>query len=232
MRSTLIGVVLIEFMLALVLGLLLLVIASNLYLSMQKSMTLQTSLYMVDMNARLAIDILATDIQKAGYAGCMRFTNGLTIIGPDAINVKYADYPYARLIKNLGQIVYVSKDFLFKVNDYLIAADCKHNEFLRVSSVSDEGDLQKLILTKPLSNTFDGYTEVARLINHTYYLAYTSRKDIQGKLIRALYMRDIQVAELVAGIDDLKVSQNHGVNIDLVTRYGKISREWHAYVSI
>lgn len=64
------GVTLIELLVALVLGLVLLTGIGHLFLATNRTLTLQDELSRIQENARLAIDLMTTDIRSAGFTGC------------------------------------------------------------------------------------------------------------------------------------------------------------------
>ncbi len=64
------GFSLVELMIAMVLGLLLLTGAGNLFLATNKTWTLQDELARIQENARLAMELLGNSIRTAAYTGC------------------------------------------------------------------------------------------------------------------------------------------------------------------
>ena len=65
-----IGSILIELMLVMVIGLLLISFLLETYTTSKQSYALQSALSQLQDNAKTAIDILKSDIHKAGYIGC------------------------------------------------------------------------------------------------------------------------------------------------------------------
>ena len=64
------GISLVELLVALVLGLVLITGISHLFLATNRTLTLQNELSRIQENARLAIDLLTTDIRSAGFTSC------------------------------------------------------------------------------------------------------------------------------------------------------------------
>ena len=77
------GISLVELLVSLLLGLVLLTGISHLFLSINRTLTLQDELSRIQENARLAIDLVASDVRSAGFTGCPmngNLANNLTAI--------------------------------------------------------------------------------------------------------------------------------------------------------
>ncbi|HCU05254.1 MAG: hypothetical protein A2X77_00290 [Gammaproteobacteria bacterium GWE2_42_36] len=105
--------------------------------------------------------------------------------------------------------VVVSLDQPFEVGDDVLIADCHHAETLQVQSVKIiPGVQQTLTFTQPFQGDFSANAVIGLLVTKIFFIQNTSRKDITGALIPALYEMNAagEKSEVVAGIKTLQVT--------------------------
>ena len=80
------GLTLVELMIAMVLGLLLILAASQVFLSSKRTYTTQEAVSRIQENGRFGIDILSRNIRKAGYTPCGNTTTSVNVINTASTN--------------------------------------------------------------------------------------------------------------------------------------------------
>jgi type IV pilus assembly protein PilW len=220
------GIVLIEMIIVVAIGLLLVSVLTEMYLVNQKSLRLQTALYDSQDNAKTAISILSAEIHQAGRIGCARLTsefpmtsiheyrltpeNKMTGNSFNEITVRYAAYPNAFLKLSMQdeKTIHASSDIHFASGDILLISNCKRAEIFAVEEVKIKNGVQKIIPAFSLHNLYEKNSEVSRLIINKYYIAKTNRTHQDGTPVYSLFLQDIRhhKTELVAGVDSMRVA--------------------------
>lgn len=218
------------------------------YISAQNNLLKQVSFSHEQENARLALEILSSEIRMAGYIGCLKISDNFplkSIINPqnkivvtvNSITVRHVNLTHANLLSEMrGQsTLHVTLKPDFAINDILIISDYKAAEVFKVKKIQLEKTKQKITTDKPLLNHFAENAEVGRLEINTYFIAKTERKTKTGETIYALHMQDIHgyKTELVEGINAATFRVDaHGVEMELAvaTSSGSINT-WYSYVA-
>lgn len=234
---------LVELMVALLLAMLVLSIATTLYLSAQASFTHVNAMSEIQENSRLIAELLRLPIQMAGQIGCGKLTEDFPIFNSTAyplttknkilikdneITVRSASQEVNTLMKNMRslRVFYLSSVPKFSVGDVLIISDCQRADVFLVAEVEITHELQRLTAVQPLSKLYGAQSEVSKLEIKRFFVKDTGRKFSNGEAINALYVDDLQshVNELVQGVNVMQVSlfSNSSVEIrmDLSADYG------------
>jgi hypothetical protein len=245
MYKTTNGMMLVEAMLASLLGLLLVSCLFKLYISMQKSYQLHTSLTQVQASLQSTLDILTHEIRLAGYIGCAKLTDDFPIksyqsyslttknklqLFETAVSVKHASQKYVNLARPMQSFftLELTNQHTFKVGDILIISDCRHAEIFCVKKISHLRDKQIIVPDGGLHSLFDDIAEVSRFESHYFYLEHNALYD---ENIRRSKMR------LVDGINSLSINTNNtgGYNtaaIKVAAKMNLIEKKWYAYVAL
>lgn len=241
------GLTLIELMLALTVTTMIFTILITVYISAENNFLQQSTLSREQENARLAIELLSTDIRMAGYVGCLKITADFPLkniidaknkisVTTNTITVRHVNLMHANLLKEMRgeSTLHVTPKPDFVLNDILIISDCKAAEVLKVKKIFFEKNNQKITTDKPLINHFAENAEIGRLEINTYFIDKTDHKSVTGEPIYALYVRDItgERTELVEGINALTFHEDaHGVEIELAVATLSGSQNWYSYVA-
>ncbi len=233
-----IGMTLIELMLAIIISLLILSILSTIYLVTEKNNSTQIAMSHIQENSRIATHWLSTNLRAAGYLGCAKLTDDFPLINyppyaltpankissyrgeemksnSDAITILNASVSSATLVMPMHSYstLYLSAKPHFSEGDVLLISDCKSAEIFLVkeASVVNQG-VQKITTKKPLHTQYQQYAEVSQFESNTYFIGKTNRQYPNGASIYALYIKDIhqQKIELVEGLEDMKI--NYAIN--------------------
>lgn len=218
------GFMLIELLIALAIGLVIVSVILEIYLTTMRSYHLQSHLNQAQDNAKITIDILTTEIHRAGYIGCARLTadfpvasystytltpqNKITSPHANEIVIQHMGLPAAVLLGPVenASILSVSQHVNFKPGHILMIADCKHADIFQVKAVKDVRGTRTIYSTRPLHYHYAQYAEVGQLEINTYFTADTARKYLDGTPVYALYVKNNQgTFELVEGIQRMTV---------------------------
>ena len=253
-----IGSILIELMLVMVIGLLLISFLLETYTTSKQSYALQSALSQLQDNAKTAIDILKSDIHKAGYIGCPYLSHDFVVHSPypsysltsqnklagtiAELIVRYMEFAGASLIKSMQdtETLYVNKTKRFAKGDILVISDCKQAEIFQVKEVVLLKDSLILIPMLPLQNRYERYAEIGRLIMNKYFIAKSKRHHQDGSPIYSLFVQDIKQnkTELVEDVDHMQIHYTErennvvGVAIELTLSSQSFKKSWHLYVSL
>lgn len=217
------GETLIELMLAIMIGLLLIGLLLEIYLGCEKTYRWQSEISMVTNNARSAINILQTDIKLAGYIGCARLTADFPLINHteqtltaknklhltnNTIVIRHASLINAALVESMrdAMILHANKKMHVNKGDVLIVSNCQYAEIFIAKEVGQSRDVQIILSSSPLNYLYGKDAELSRLEVNQYFVAKISRKDMHGKPIYALYLKDIKQhkTELIENINNMQ----------------------------
>lgn len=251
------GTTLIELMIALVLGVMMVGFLLELYMQSQKSNQLLATVNIIQNNAKTALDLLSSDISKAGYIGCSYLDESFQVYSQEdfslskkskidiknanEIVVRYAGHPSVLLSRPIegNRIIHTTSEVKFSPGEVMIISDCKQAEiFIIENSYMIEGK-QKMTASRPLQLHFSSYAEISRLEINKYFVEKTNRKDKKGSIIYALYRQDIKgrKLELVEGVSEMKIEKEErpgttGVSMVLRISINAMQRDWYAYVAV
>lgn len=256
-----IGFSLIEFMLALMLGSLLLMSLLELYLAMQRSAQTQHDLLVIEGRARQTFVLFEQMIKSAGNIGCAKLSRQFHPVtyksinltpqakisgAADSVTVTYAGYPVSQLqhINSSKQEILIDKNTVFKRGNIIVIADCNHVEINEINHVIVKKDVQQIKLNRALQYDYSREAEVARLEHQQL------RLERQSLVLVDLQQRHHQ---LVAGVkqlsfkymlkqhDDLHLvtadqvrdwSSVQGVLLDLILSIGGMTRHYYDFVKL
>lgn len=232
------GIILIEQLIASVLGLLLIGLSVELYQSIYKGFGLQLAIRGVQDSAQSTVDILSTEIRQAGYIGCAKLTNDFPIrayqgfsITPDnhliltdhSVLVRHAAQDSARLLSAMVRfdLLETNQNVLFKKGAILMISNCRHAEIFEVKSLFTHHGAQLITPVVPLHDHFEQNAEVSYFEINQFYVHNKN-----------LYMDNIHKTKLklVDGIDDLHI-KFHPVEIVLFLSKGSYKKIWTAKVT-
>lgn len=250
------GFSLIELMLALTISMAVISMISTIYLAAQKNFSLQSELSDIHENAYIAIELLNSDIRKAGYIGCAKLTEDFPLKNffqygmnlknkisstQNEISVRHAGRHHANLIEPMQDYskLSVTAQPRFSEGDILIISDCTAAEIFKVGHVFNTKEIQQITPSEPLSNLYDKNAEVSQFEVNTYFIGETDRQRRSGEPIFALFKKDIhdQKSELVEGVNamNIKLVEN-GVSMMLTISSSqdasKLSKRWDNYITL
>lgn len=243
-RKNIIGVTLIELMLSLLLSLLIMSAIGEIYLAVLNSYLAQQTLLTVQENAQLTSELLTNQIRMAGYVGCAKLTDEITLknngqlnfnlhnklasykdpamkAGTDAISFWQASQQNAVLIKNMlyPNRLLATAAMKFSAGEQLIISDCKTVELFSIKKILvKENGQQEIIPLLPLHKLYKAQAEINKLEFKRYFIGKTGRLDYLGQPIYALYQRerDGRKVELVESIEAMEIYFTKIVNGRLV----------------
>jgi hypothetical protein len=214
------GLILLETLIALFLGLLLLACLLLIYLLLMRQTITQISWSTLQEHFNIATRVLQRDVQLAGYLGCVQLAQHPVITYNPAYNltlnnrllITHSDFSghdilivqHRSLISNVllhkmlnNYELYVSRHLKILPGNILLLADCDSAEITKVASVTlVNATMQKIILSQPLHKQYAQNTEVGLFERNSYTIAAGS-----------LYQHDINGHNIavVAGIHDMRI---------------------------
>jgi len=233
-----------------VLSILLIIFLLEIYQMSQRNFKFQHKLNMMQDNAIIALDILRTDIKKAGYIGCARLTDDFPVYasatflitpqnklsGTDtAIIVRHAAFAGVQLKEMVdASTLYVTNEEHLSSGNTLILSDCAHIEIFQAEKIFANKDRQKIITSHALHTYFSPLSEVDELIENRYFVAKTNRVNRVGLPIFALYVENNkhQKLELVDGIDDLQFFYSVNLSGKITDFPAKEINDWSKVVGV
>lgn len=214
------GLILTDLMLALSIGVILMGILAQTFLSSQSSLRRLAGMARALDNAQTALHIIDSEVRMAGYIGCPRLSASFIVAsngehpltlqnriqgdGLDAITVRHAQ---ARNVLVLGEnarqgVLDVTNHVYFNANDIVLVSDCRHAEIARIKTVSRIHGMQEISFTQLLHYRYDKSAEISLFEQNRIFVG-ADRHDNSKK---ALFVRDIHGSshELVEGIANAK----------------------------
>jgi len=208
------GLVLIEVMIAISIGLLLISLLMEAYLTCQKNVSLETALNTIQDNAKTLNFIFQSEISKGGNIGCARLTQDFPLISrgeyvinagnkimshkANQITIRYAEYPNNILQKatNTDNRIHINKTARIKSGDILLISDCKKAEIAIAADVKNIHGNLEITLTAPLHYHYERFAEVSLYLSNTFYTRDHS-----------LFLEDIHHRKsiIISGIDHLQI---------------------------
>ena len=129
----------------------------------------------------------------------------------DVISITHAVYPAADLVKTMTSSSQLLLNVAprFKKNDRLIIADCETVDSFTVQSsrLLRSVKMRKIISKQTLSKHYPKYSTIAKLVQESFYIADSKRKNNRGEPIFSLYRRKLsgRSEELIVGIEKMHV---------------------------
>jgi len=223
---------LLELIISLALGLLIVSMLIQFYLQEQDQNRYEMQLSRMLENASLATHVLHDEIQNAGYVGCPRFSNSLSItnnlpgfeftpdniikgihddaLDSDQIIIRRASERTTSLLEDgTGSILIAEGAPLYQTNDALLISDCKSLELFQVSGLSKSSSRQLLTTKQALANNYSKGAEISSIIFEKYFVRGLPYKDKQGDTLYGLYREDLithHIQPLVDGIEKMKIT--------------------------
>jgi len=207
------------------LGLFILSVLLEMFVTNQKSVKLQAALYNIQDNAKTAISILTDEIHQAGIMGCARLSigfpvtsfreysfnraNRLVATSANEIMVRYAKYPNASLEESMQNemIIHANKTDHFAAGDILLISDCKQAEIFQAANVRVKNGMQEITASMPLHNKYEKFSEISHFIVNKFSITKTNRTHPDGSHVYSLFIEDINrnKIELVQGINQMSM---------------------------
>ena len=235
------GHTLLELLIALTLALFLSSAVVSIFIQFKKTYYLTQSNDRLPTSARIAFNSLSRDIRIAGLIGCVRLNDFFPLnsqLTPDTSLVVWHEGTTAAkfmlphlsrvrlhsdiiLIQSLdpntvpvkfaqGGRISLSGRPLFHPKDKLLISDCQHAEVIQWGHIN-------------LRYTYQNDSEIGFLDKIIYYIGNTGRRTREGKLIYALYRRNLNKSlnnpvELVEGIEKIviRLGVKNGLNGNLI----------------
>ncbi len=219
-RSNNVGLTLLELLIAILLSGFIIYIAMWFYVSIQKNIAMHDALMNMQNNMRMVTQLLRTDIMHAGFAEGHEKIH--SYVGPeikqgtDAFTIFGANVNTVDVIKMENVDTFVLTDVShFAVGDTLAVFDANSYEIFKVKEVLLKNNI--IISEKPLQKIYPPHAEVSVYDSNTYYIAKTDRKNADGSLLYALYVKDIHShkTELLEGFSNMKISYSVLENDDI-----------------
>jgi hypothetical protein len=185
-------------------------------------------------NIRLAITYLKNSIEQAGFVGCNNIhnikikntwvksinnfneNNALKIDegeNTDVIETHQLSAITANLKESFqgGEQIIAEQSPIFSKDTDLMMADCEKAVLFHTLSVSHslENNDQRITPTIFLNDHFNSSSEIGKIKTTIFFVQSTGRKDSQGNIIDALYVKDETgvAQELIPGITAFKAKR-------------------------
>jgi len=247
------GFSLIEVMVALVLSLILLAGFVQVFLSQRQQYQVQSAMAAIQENGRAAITLLSNAIHEAGYLGCLSLSENTVIQSSEAIKKTLVNKQDALVVQHMSsQTNALTEDMKqnnrlllglyprYKKGEQLIISDCVHSELFQIEkvSISKRFNQQWITSTKALKNRYYQFADLGSFMRHTFYIKKTTRRDLAGRPIHAMYVRGVnkRAHELIEGVDSMKLqisnTQPQQVHIDLQMNAPAANNPQHFSTSI
>lgn len=130
-----------------------------------------------------------------------------------------ANVPLASAMANRSSDITIASNILgLEDGDLAVVADCQYSSLFRVSGIS--GDPVTISHADTDNNSNELTTEygfnalLTTFVSNTYFVGDTGRRNINGDIIYALFMRDSSgnVEEIVEGIEHMQIRYGHEFN--------------------
>lgn len=221
MKKIIIGFTFIEFLIALSLGMLVIAITFEIYLSAYHAYQLQIAFNTIQASAKSAITLLHATIKRAGYIGCLQLTpefprliyssyaltveNKLTGIGNNELIIRHAMLPAAMLKKPIQNHtrIFTTVSLSVTPGDIVLIADCRHAELFEVGKVTIAQGEKIITSLSPLQFDYDRTAELSRLAIERFFVAKTAYKNQDGSLIFSLFKEDMIKKRKLALVDHI-----------------------------
>lgn len=128
-----------------------------------------------------------------------------------------------------------SQNAEYKPGDILLIADCRQADIVKVLSANGK----RIVVAPELNHVYDENAQIGRLSAVIYYIRKTTRKNMSGASVYALYRRDLNQSshvaqEIVEGVEKMQVKfgvrKNDRVNYLSVQQLTK--DDWRHVVSV
>jgi prepilin-type N-terminal cleavage/methylation domain-containing protein len=245
------GFSLIELMISSVLSLMLLAVIVKLYQNNQTIYKHQESMALIQENARVAVHMLHTGIQSAGYIGCARIDNikidsdseqkvspkkiigvykdSQILPGTDAIVIRHMNtqtVEFETVPRKGTKTLWLTADKGLKEGDEIVIADCIQMQTAKILQKSTN----QLRIEPAIQYSFSKQAQIGRLIESRFYIADTERQNNRGKPIFSLYWEDISrtklQSEMVEGVEKMNIRYGVLLSRGLVYQSGEQVRDW------
>ncbi len=223
------GLTLIEMLVAITMSSMILLLVTSIYMTTQKNFHMQEALSELDENARFSEELLRSSIQKSGYIGCAHLSHDLPIqndtsyilttnnkltvqVGSlsDELTIRFADTQSASLVSPIWQSskLTLSLHPKFNAEDIAVITDCQKAEIVRIVHVSYEANRQVITLASPLHYSFQSSAEVSHLSIVSYFIEKTKRKKNDGSPVYSLFKKELnqQKTELVENVEGMRLT--------------------------
>jgi type IV pilus assembly protein PilW len=250
----LLGLSLIELMLALTLSMLILMSLSVIYLAETNNHLTEAALQNIQQNTRVAFQLLHGALRQAGEVGCAKIQNNFPVTtsqpynitennriqsyqgsevkaGTDALTVRYANAISGVLVEPMqaANSLHMSASPKIETGDVLLISDCETVETFTAQQISSSSDGTQFIITDTnLTKEYQQNAEVSEFEINTFYIGKTDRKDARGMPIYALYMKDKDAhkTELVEGVSAMQIQYAIFENGGIVEQRSNEIKEW------
>jgi type IV pilus assembly protein PilW len=242
------GFSLIEFLIAMTIGVLLLSGLIEWFLHCQNSFMLQTAWINLKNNGKLAAAIMQADIKQAGYIGCAKLTSDFPIYaasyppiaslkllgGERDITIMHAKYPPIPILSIQKNQVIVPVSAHIQVGDVMLVSDCEKAELIIIKNHIKKGPLQIIFIQTPLHFSFNAKAELSRWeVNH-FFIAKTARHHSDGSPIFALFKQGIkqEKTELVEDILQMNIIYLERVNGLIQEKHADQVEHWEEVIGV
>lgn len=219
------GFSLIEMMVALTLSLMLLAGVVHFYTVQRSQHQLQLAMSESQQNAELAMQLLISTIQKAGFIGCRHVDQDSHIhnhLAETGVNLSLDTVIRAKqthdgaslslmFVDDIGDVIsnmetkqalWLSPYPYLGKHSVLVISDCEHADVVKLDHWTKKADKQHVYFTPMIAARYHTYDTVGRLYREQFFVGPTSDRYPDGQVMWALQVRhlDGQRDVLVPGI--------------------------------
>jgi len=243
--KTQVGLLFIEYMIAIVIGTSIMLFIFEIYRSMRFNHQFIQQIYHAYTEAETLISLINHDIHAARRQGCETINNEHLVydnskqqfihIQPPVVNKRsirltHTEAHYGLLLADARHQVYleVSPSLRIHQDEKLLISDCINTELIRVLSVHQMHDRQRVYITHPLHFTFQKNAMISKMVMVELALDERKKNGTVNLTING------QRTPVVHDIDDLQFTliQAKGVRYQFTVKMGKVTKEWYGYAII
>jgi hypothetical protein len=229
------GIGLLEMMIAILISLVILSLTFRYTYFMESSLSKSASYLDMIEKYHVIFAWMLRDVEMAGYLGCVKAKSRSKIIDdhayllPDWLTAKdnrlssqyMSPEAYLVLENKNNQLLINGKNFL-KENDIVVIENCWQAQIAKIKKISsvNYGAQNRLSFYDALIISDAHALYVARLVQHTFFIKKTSRKNKKGDFIYSLYVNDINTREdeVLENINKMTLKSNgQQVNMTLIS---------------
>lgn len=241
--ASIIGITLIELMLALFISSSILLAVLGVFAMYQKNSRIQSEL-IDEVNKNNVIQhVLGESVKSAGYVGCHTLTKDFFIDHPSfqlmpwncitgndqMLRVKYAASQGNLIIRTDDQVTLVTNTKpIIHAGVWMLVSDCRHAEVVHVDKVFRYKAYQEVKLAEPLRYVYQSYAELSQLQDNRFFVDRTSHKS------NALYRLDLagHKIELLSGVDHLQFKYLEKYQDEVQVRKFNEVNDWGRVVGV
>ncbi len=170
---------------------------------------------------------LVSDIEMAGYLGCVNAQSRESIADSggylshywltthdNILESQYMSPHQSKVLEHSDNEVFIDGESNLKANDVVVIENCWQAEIARIKQISsvNYGAEKRVRFYLPLAMKNFDEAYMARLVQHKYFIKNTSRKNASGDWVSSLYLSDINARdeEVLENIENLAFMEESG----------------------